>query len=729
MHDSSGHFVKLILQQSIFITRVIDGYDHYKGTYDIDFKNLEWQLISLTYSISQNEEEDCQSDLSIYLNGELQRKVTRFPPIAFKDPIETWINIPNKKRPAMEKPSRIGSLYLTSPLSHDEIIGIYEDGPRGVITPPKGLIFALEATQVNGVISITNHFTNGITVEVPHKPVREDTRFASILVNMVKIENIIPMFALLDLKEQNGEFVPFLCKTIIDILQNVLLLGEATQQYFSEANGFAIISHILSKSNPSNLTYKIYMRFFALGQVILLPSLQQELFDSIILNLNLWIKASPKNHLMILKHWDRAVFLKDGKMAREIRPFRWFLYVLRAFYYYEPIEDAPFLVKERCSGKELSIDESRKILSNIMLSFLNDSFSQTDYNCLVFHTITALEEKQTMSLLNLLSNLIFSRETPQNIYLFAFNSMKPLYKFLEEDHDGKVILVLNIITEIFGHLPEKREKLQKHVIDAIKLINTSILTEGILSQVISLTNRGFPELLPLCIWISLNIGENSTKMMLSTLKRDISYNCNNVSLFWSCTWILYVFHENKENIEKVIDFVLNGFRNAWIEIYDLIIAIGKGFNVPKAISQLKLMILERAVENYVEYNENQLQSIISIAKNCIFFQPIGKHSVLFNTFNSFNVKEEKSTTLKNSQIGKQKRRIIFTKPQKEKDLLNNIFMKPINPQRIVEKSQINTYQSEQIIFGLEIDQITSNNFINGFINIFQKKFLTFYSKI
>ena len=685
INDSIGHLIKFVFQQKSLTARIYDGNDHYKGSFEIPYKNLVWQLITISFAPPND---DLGSIISVSLNGEALKRVSRFPLLVFKAPIEVTLNKANTMRPVMEKPSRIGAMTLCSLLKDYDVQGIIDDGPRGCNSAPKGIIFYLEATQINGAITVVNRFTQGLKIEAPHRPVRENTDFASILVNMVKLENIMPMFALIDLNDPNNNHVPFLGETILDILQNFLALGEVPQKYFIEANGFQIISHLLSKSNATNFTYKMYLRYYALTQVLVIPELQEELYDSIILNINLWIRANPKNHLMILKHWARSVFEKEAELPRKIRSFRWMLYILKVYYFYKPGEDGQFTVKDRCNGEEMLVDECRRVIFDIMTSYVNESFTEYDYNCLIFHAITSKEENQTTSLLGYLSTLVFSRETPKFFYEFVFNNFKPLYKFLEEPHDARVILVLNIITEMYAKLPEKREKFGRQIIEVMKLLNPTIMKESLFMQIVTLTNSGNPELLPLCILVSANAGGQCPLLLLSMLKKGISYNCNSVSILWGVIWIFITSCYEKGNIESLIDFLLISFQGSWLKLFNIITIVGKSFNTPVLTSRLRFLFLKHAIANINEKNPSELNEVIVIGRNSILLQPSG-------TSNLF--KKEKPTP--------QRRTIVFSRPKPESSELKKLFSYPVLVQDIIEKSGLNTYTEPKMVFGLRMGPV------------------------
>ncbi|EAX88018.1 hypothetical protein TVAG_374890 [Trichomonas vaginalis G3] len=677
--DSNGHCLKLILQNKTLIVRLQKGYDHYKGTFELHYSNLMWQLISISYKIGNDDDIGCS--FTCFINGKMSKRLNRFPMIEFKNPLNVLINECSKNRPIMEKPCRIGQIILTSELNLNEMQTIVDDGPRGLQTMPLSLIFAIEGVENNGYFGFVNKFTKGITIESKLKNVREDTRFALILVNMVKIENIIPLFALINLTSPQNEKVPFLLENFIDILKNILLLGQMAQNYFVEANGFSIISHLLTKSDTSNLTYKIYLRFYDLLQVITKTSLQKQLYDEILLNENLWILATPKNHLMILRHWARII--SDENLITEIKTLRYFLYVLKKFYYFKPSDDS-FIVKER--PQNLSIDDCRRSIYEVMTFLVSQQkFDDFDFKAIDFNAMIS-EEEESLSLLSYLSNLVFSHETPSYFYEICFNNLKLLYKFIEESHDAKVLLTINVISEIFKRIPEKRDKLKVTVIECMKLLDVNVISQSFFTQILSLTNGGFPEFLPLVIWSAINCGKSTAMDLIKSLKPNAFYKTDLTSLFWSIVLLYFV---EKSDRQTVISFLLQIFNDNWKDLFFTLQAVGLGFKVKKTMEELRFLFVKMILE---KVDDKNLNDIFVISSHFILFHQQSSHFISseFENQKVFAVKSKKRDV------------ISFSKPKNEEEILDDYF-KGTNVKKTISLSNISHFVDENKTLSLNIN--------------------------
>lgn len=683
-YDQFGHMIKVILQNRTIIVKVHEGLNRYKGTFELQYTNLMWQFITVSYRFSFDD--DFSGTFICYLNAKVTKRLHRFPNIEFKGPVSIMINEACKNRPLLEKPFRIGQITLCVDLQQEELQSMADDGPRGVLQKPKSLVFAIEGSENNGNFEFVNKFSSDITIESSLKNFREDTRFSAILIDMAKIENIIPIFALIDLTDPQNEKIPYLLESFIDILKNVLLLGPMAQNYFVDANGFSIISHLLSKCDQSNLTYKIYLRFYDLLQVISRSTLQKQLYDEILLNVSLWIKCNPKNHLMILKHWARSIYDENMSII-EVKTFRWFLYILRRFYYFKPV-DENFIIKDRVA--DLQVDDCRRSIYEVMTYFVNQpNFNDFDYKCLLFHAISTNDEEQALSLLSYLSSLIFSHETPIQFFGIALQNIKSLYKFIEEDHDAKVILTLNIISEIYARLPDKREKLQTNVIETMKLLKYSIATQSFFAQLISLMNGGFPEFFPLCVWSALNAGGNTLFDLIKQTKPHQYYSNNLVSLYWA---IILLFKVDEKIYPTIFAFILTNFCNIWKEAYFLIQAIGKGFKVPNKTELLRKIFVQSILE---KVDEKHFDDIIIISRHYLLFHPrINKF--LENEFNDSKIFIE-------TQKGKKREVISFKKPKSEELNLEDIFANIRDVKTIVNLTSLNSYADDKTSLSLNIN--------------------------
>jgi hypothetical protein len=88
------------------------------------------------------------------------------------------------------------------------------------------------------------------------------------------------------------------------MLEAGLLVAVEVQVLFREIHGFQSLSHLLMICDALLITYKLYLRLLAFLDGLRDVQLQSQLFDHILMNIELWLRRSAKDHLRVVKHWS-----------------------------------------------------------------------------------------------------------------------------------------------------------------------------------------------------------------------------------------------------------------------------------------------------------------------------------------------------------------------------------------------------------------------------------------
>jgi hypothetical protein len=128
---------------------------------------------------------------------------------------------------------------------------------------------------------------------------------------------LLPVFARL------GDYLPGMGATVISILKS--LLGSA----HINPGVFGIVNQYLVNYSPNTLDYSLYQAFFSLSDVVL----NSEFFDSLIVSVEIWSKASPDAFVRIIHHWSHSVvnvcplmFRRPDYFSKLLRWFRRLFY-------------------------------------------------------------------------------------------------------------------------------------------------------------------------------------------------------------------------------------------------------------------------------------------------------------------------------------------------------------------------------------------------------------------
>lgn len=201
---------------------------------------------------------------------------------------------------------RLGNFGLFDSFDPKIVSEIYKLGPRTIQVRRKPIFYYTQA-NMRSLTGFSNNTAN--------------RTFTDILIRFFKVEIFLPLFAQLDLKLKTGEPLNFNVHDVISILKAALVVGEMEQFDFLQANGFSIISHLLCSSSAKHVSYNLYTEFFDIHNILVLEDLKKQLFSQIIMNFDLWIVASPEEHLQILQHWETVVFKRCKSMFLELFPF------------------------------------------------------------------------------------------------------------------------------------------------------------------------------------------------------------------------------------------------------------------------------------------------------------------------------------------------------------------------------------------------------------------------
>ncbi|EAY23633.1 Beige/BEACH domain containing protein [Trichomonas vaginalis G3] len=328
--------------------------------------------------------------------------------------------------------------------------------------------------------------------------------FADVLVEKCGIEMILPLFAQWDMPYSTGKENTIKNDTL-EILTNCLKMSSDSQKLFAEVGGFRILSHLIISSKIENIDFKLYQ-----AMVQILNSLQDgeakhNMLIAIIFNLQIWLKTSAVDHIMIIKHWARVIVKNYYNDCKDLLTFTHILSMLISNYWYSQAESLIHQNTERCRNEVLNVTEVRKYLFEILKQISLKNFDTNSLKSLVSHILTCGEINQCLDLINFLQYLLGDDNVWKDIeepgkyisllvYLFNLKS------------DDIVLSTLSCIVYAFRHNKMNPITMKDEVEIMLHQVGSYFSRTTLVDIFIEILNNNVPELLPLLSWMTLNNG-------------------------------------------------------------------------------------------------------------------------------------------------------------------------------------------------------------------------------
>lgn len=603
--DSSGNFISAqILGNKLEI--IVSNVNVYSGTFNIDISPKSWNLLSLTFEPANNQEVGIR--ITLYINDSLLKSVTKFGDI-FVDQTNLKLIIENNSLiDSYDSVLSLGPFSMSLVVESIEfLIKQYEKGPRTLITSQNS-VFSYEFLRKNSELTTKNiAFSQLTNCSIINPKAKSDSDFASILIYQSNINSLIPLFGHADLVDLNGMRESDSLCFAVDLLNNAFKLGDYVQESFNEIHGFKAISHLLMSSSCDSFNHKVYKRFINLCESIHNHELLLDLFDNIILRIDLWSKCSVSDFDQITKHWSSSEFILGVGFLKKIRPIGWILSYIQ---YSSIFSDGNYIKKEYCSVVKNLISvldiyisgtfEEEEFLNGIIFQLFSTQHKIV-YNFALDFILRCVKDIKNLDVMKLIRNNINTLVMPP-----IYNNSDTLEKLIKivlysfsQDTNIKQQLDLWLTVIVFKHLVYFSDKI-------------------LFNSLLNLMNDGFPELFSLVSWMALRIQSNCVEMLLNTIDRSLLFQ----SGFYSTLWIsLCCFYYSGNDL---IVFIVDQFRCKIHEIVYIISSFGFSSNQWEKANDIIYKLLFRCSELYIDnmYPKQDIDNYLKIAKEFMFLNSL-----------------------------------------------------------------------------------------------------------
>ncbi|OHS97641.1 hypothetical protein TRFO_09350 [Tritrichomonas foetus] len=619
MDDGRKHSVKISIIGTNFKVKIQSGQDYYNGDFEIITPLKTWTMI--TVNISQTPETQ-ESSITIYVNDQPRKSISKFAPFRPRTTyIDSILNYPSKKSSTTNNPPYIGLFMLMKLLQNEDIISLYNEGPRPTLSSRYGIIFAYVPQDLG------HHFTfqpisKLDSIVESHSPIISNKKcisFFDLFLNFCKITILLPIFGQLDIPNKNGYFLKYLGEQGVEILSNLFSLGTPPQISFYKSKGFHTIAHLLVYSEGNHATFNLYSKYFNLLGNISHKKLQVQLIDSILMNINIWAGSDRKNKARIIKHWSKTLYPSFKPIIDKIRPFNWILNVLHI--HFIPLKPNDIEIYE-CRKSLLDIayvSFKYKLTPNIITSIIGFICSKNLEKAYLIEKIEMIE---------LLTSILECRENVSPLMIKMSEIIPFIYKVFDLNNNTLTFLAIRCIITAHKQKYEIQISLASQVEKILIKVQDQSFDDTIFHQLIDLMNFNTPELLPIVCWIAIKKGEDSILYFRKKDKFQQFYYVAESSPFYAC---MMLFRVPKHYISIIVPFIITGFKNNWDKVLFSINILGRAISNSEHTDLIcHNILLEMA--RYPRYSRETAFKLIRMIKNFIFFRPVKSNCSILNSF-------------------------------------------------------------------------------------------------
>ena len=537
---------------------------------DHNLETKTWSFLAVSFRADHAKR---QFHVASFYNGEATRGVV-FPEGQFQGSVFGRVGGLACDSIDVDNPAFTGPIGIFQCLTVDQMRHLYELGPCTSSAKALSPICFFVPKETSGNTSLVNHgIDNSVVITTTSFRYVHSIPFCDILVSRCGIELLLPLFAQWNLRFADGceyEYFPGIC---VDLLEAALLMGEEPQVVFAANQGFKILSHLLMSSDDRHITYPLYLKFVNILENLTCEKLRLQLLDSILLNIELWMKCNADNHRRIVKHWSRVLVPGCSEEVKSIRSFNMWLSALRCYYWYEPCEQQLVLLMNRCRGQELHVKECRSAI--LMIVHMN-KLSEPEFRNLISHILTCKDYEQIVDLLQFLNELILEKKEALSQFHSSMHMLCLLQYLVNMNHIEIVCLVVKAIVCAHTSGLIQEITLEQHIDIILHQVCPEVVSRSLLNEMIEMTNE-HPELFPLCSWMALNVGEKGVGQMLTKLSPSRVFS---KSEYWAIYCVVTLYKCSEALKTHVARFLILSASGSVINLFGTVEVVGRALGMP-----------------------------------------------------------------------------------------------------------------------------------------------------
>lgn len=534
----------------------------------------------------------------------------------------------------------LGSFGITPYFDSSENISMFDTGPRKIPSKPlfffgirdKNDDFALDVLPEN----IEYQFQK---VRTLHKP-----SFTDLLIDVCGISSLVPILNQIDFTFSNGESLPFLLDTFVEILEMSLTLSYNAQVLFSSDKCFLLISHLLIHERSSNLTYKVFLRFCSILELLDDEKCRYQLYFGILIRLHIWIRADPIHLKKILRYWYSSLIPLNLELTLKRITFCDVLSSLNLFLPYEINEQT--LSFDRQIYNYDDIKACREQLGLIAVMLASEGIDSQQFKYLIVQILKIGEELQVIDLLNLLDKLIDQHEKVRSKSKYAMDPIIYLM-FLYSTNTEIIELAMNAVIKGYKLSLINKMTLSQYADAMMPKLPGCYARLPVIRKLMKICENQAGHLFSLCAMITVSLGSKYFAELLDTMKPNVGY-CGNQ--FWSL-WPVIALYRFEGNLlkSKIIQYLIDVSPSQWKNVFWMIDNVGRILNENSDLLKKRFIAeIVKKVGNLPEYDELIFHQFFYLIPQYLFLQT--KRIAYELLFPSISTAEKKKIPIRHSFI-------------------------------------------------------------------------------
>ncbi|CAD6185951.1 unnamed protein product [Caenorhabditis auriculariae] len=225
------------------------------------------------------------------------------------------------------------------------------------------LVFAYCPKNCHGQLCLYTPSKTGTSyfVQIPHAVMKEGVEVITThsihksLQSVGGIQILLPLFSQIDFPSPHDNTIDVdICQTLLSLISLLLCSSQTSQQQLFHSKGFLIISHSLEKASPAHLSMNVLEQLISIAKFLLrIPAggpLLKHLFDHILFNPKLWIRAKPEVQVHLYQYLSTDFLANNNfsQMIRRVPTLIEMCHTLKHFYWLKlPSTPSNYTVEER----------------------------------------------------------------------------------------------------------------------------------------------------------------------------------------------------------------------------------------------------------------------------------------------------------------------------------------------------------------------------------------------
>ena len=458
--------------------------------------------------------------------------------------------------------------------------------------------------------------------------------FIDVLISLCKVNAIVPLFSLFDMKTKSGQMFPDLPDLVFEFFTSTIQMSVDIQKSFFESKVMKIIAHLIYESKTFPRTYNMYIRFYTMMCAIEYQPLQQSVCETLLCDFNLLSKYDLLTQLRIVKHWRRVILPAYSQILTNTIPIHTIVSAIHT--QYEKQMSYPSSGQSARSGAPTSATTTssiRKELWNLVIDISSYSINEDDILILVSQAISTnnlAKIKESLWVLNEIFSTTGDEEQKSPIYQLKFHiaQIVLLNGVIANGDDETLIYLVNIIASVhrLGLLPSIPSQLHYELV--MQNIQPMCCTRNAAMELAQLTNRGIFELLPLTLYVTMNVNDDALYDVFESLTP------HKLSLH-SKMWVIAAIDKSPSDIRHMGLKYLIACETDWMDTYNTMISIcsSQKSDPYSMINEMLIIIGNSILEPKLEdVDEQKLDSYFSLCNNSIFYHTFRKSSTMSKEF-------------------------------------------------------------------------------------------------